>query len=153
MPAKAPHPVTRPLLWRKVNLRLAALGMVTAQLVPRVFAPEEVADRLHYCFVRLARWLENPQRVDWELRRTLETALALPVGALADDIPLAVVALAPIPDPYAPDPKHQAPGADDVQGPNADDLARLRTTHEMTALARSVIDPITPTMPADDLAA
>jgi len=146
---KAPHPRERTLVWRKVNMRLAALGLLQGYLIEQLYADEIRAapgDKKvrHTLALRLqGRW-KSPSSIRPEFRRKLEDELALPTGALCDEVPLAVVALCPIPAGFTPG-QARSPGNDDVaDGPFASTFARLREAGATVALISTVLSALTP---------
>lgn len=97
-------PAERPVLWRKIMVRLGALGLDTSYLCEAVYGEEvKRGERSrHYAMVNMRRKAMGTLRMTVNERRQFEAALALPVGALVDAVPLEVVAVMPVP------PSHEA---------------------------------------------
>lgn len=92
-------------------MRLAMLGLTSASVVDALFG--DVESR-HHRSVTLGRKLKSPRLIDVEMRRRMEGVLSLPVGALCDHMPLAVVALAPVPSEFSPA-EFPSPDAEDTE--------------------------------------
>lgn len=120
------HPTRRPMLWRKVQVRLAALGMTQFHLTLRLWPEVEFArgnDRRLFS-KRLSWWLASPSAVTPEYRERLEDALELPRGALLDVVPLHAVGAVPVPPAYEPDDECGAQGLEGDAPPSVVVLLR-----------------------------
>lgn len=99
----------RSWLHRKVHMRIAALGLSTHHLMIRLFpeilyeGPKVLRNRRQ----QLNRLLERPEHLHPNWRGAIESALMLPEGSLLDEVPISVVALAPMPPAYNPSPDHK----------------------------------------------
>lgn len=91
-------PAERNVLWRKIHVRLAALGLDKTALIDALYADEIASGRLERqrAAVYLAKQLAA-RTMSVERRREFETALALPFGALSGHVALEVVAAWPVP--------------------------------------------------------
>lgn len=149
MPAQPPHPSARPLLHRKVMMRLAMLGMASSQLFNELFpdlANHKDKKKRHYTPVKFNRLLTSPSRCDQDTRRRMEELLALPVGALTDRVPLAVIGVVPVPPGYEPE-GAKAPDDSDVEegGPFASTFGTLLTVSRSVEAPTELLRPLTPT--------
>lgn len=94
---------------RKVHMRLSALGLSTHHLMLRLFPEVAYAEQkvLRNRRQQLNRMLERPEHLYPNWRVAIESALLLPAGSLLDEVPISVVAIAPMPSAYAPHLEHR----------------------------------------------
>jgi len=140
-------PSERTLMWRKVHMRLAMLGLMPGHIVERIGAQQLAEGRKrHTVSLWLQRRWNQPSLVGAELRRDIEDALALPTGALSDGVPLGAVGLCPIPGYFQPGIEHKSPADHDVAegGDYSSTMGVLQMVAASVPQSEALLAPIVP---------